>query len=571
MTLPLHPSPEVAAALSAGRPVVALESTIITHGMPWPQNVETARAVEAEIRAAGAVPATIAVIKGQIRAGLTEDQLSALAQEKEVRKDGAGISMDLDENETRLKEIFKNSIDLIVYHFQSESGLKAMTVYIEGIINKDMLSRDIMSGFLSEMDRIQAKPDVHSLKEALYVPSLQAEEKMEEVVGKIVGNHVAFFVEGMEEALLIELPATDKRSIAEPQAEIVSRGPREGFVENISVNRMLIRRIVKNPNLIFEKMTLGRQTKTDINLIYIDGLYNPGILKEVKKRLAKIDIDAILDSGYIQGLIKDNPFTPYNTVGITERPDVVAGRMLEGRIAILCNGSPIVLTIPYLFLENFQSSEDYYNSFVGSTLLRMLRYIAFVVTILTPGLYVALATHHQAMLPTKLLFSFISAREGVPFPTIIEVIALMIVFELLKETGVRMPKAIGQTISIVGALVLGQAAVEARFVSAPAVIIVAVTGITSFFFYQLNGAVIITRFLITILSAFLGLYGTIFSLIIITLHLISIVSFGIPYMGYIGSLKYQEMKDTVIRGPWWLMNFRPRAMSPRNTRRRRSR
>ena len=485
--------------------------------------------------------------------------------------DEDAVSKDLMENEERLQAIFKHSVDLVYYHFQSESGVRAMTVYIEGIINKDMLSRDIMTGFLSEMNRIGGKPGVETLKTTLYVPSLKDEDKLGAIVEKIVSNYVAFFVEGMEKALVIELPATDKRSIEEPQGEIVSRGPREGFVENISVNRMLIRRIVHNPDLVIEKMIMGRQTKTDINLIYIDGLHNPGILKEVKKRLNTIDIDAILDSGYIQGLIKDRPFSPYNTVGATERPDVVAGRLLEGRIAILCNGSPVVLTAPYLFLENFQASEDYYNSFVGASLLRILRYIAFGVTLLTPGLYVALSTHHQAMLPTKLLFSFISAREGVPFPTIIEVIALIVVFELLKETGVRMPKAIGQTISIVGALVLGQAAVEARFVSAPVVIIVAITGITSFFFYQINGAVTASRFLITILSAFLGLYGTIFGLIIITLHMISLVSFGIPYMSYIGSLKYQEMKDTIIRGPWWLMNLRPRILSPFNTRRRRTR
>jgi spore germination protein KA len=500
-----------------------------------------------------------------------EQQASTSDTRKEGEKEEDAVFDELEQNEKRLKAIFRNSIDLIVYRFESESGVQAMTAFIDGIVDKERLSRDIMPGFLSEMERITGKPDVESLKRALYVASLNAEEKMADVVEKILSNHVAIFVEGLGKALVVELPSPDNRNIEEPQSEVVSRGPREGFVENISTNRMLLRRIARNPGLIIEKMTLGRQTQTEVNLAYIDGLYNPGVLKELKKRLSKIDIDAVLDSGYVQGLIKDRPFSPYNTVGITERPDVVVGKLLEGRIAILCNGSPVALTVPHLFLENFQASEDYYNPFVGASLMRMLRYVSFVITILTPGLYVALVTHHQAMLPTKLLFSFISAREGVPFPTIIEVISLMIAFEILKETGVRMPKAIGQTISIVGALVLGQAAVEARFVSAPVVIIVAVTGITSFFFYQINGAVIMTRFLITILSASLGLYGTIFGVIIITLHIISLTSFGIPYVGYIGSLRYQEMKDTVIRGPWWLMNLRPKALSPYNQRRRRTR
>lgn len=502
--------------------------------------------------------------------GNTEENRQPDQGQSEPRGDD-GITDSLKTNEERLKGIFKNSVDIVFYHFQTEKGVKAMTVYIEGIINKDALGRDIMGGFLTELDQGQNPPDLESVKAALFVPGLKIYDTVGETVKNILDNNVALFVEGVAKVLLIQIPSTDKRAIDEPQGEVVSRGPREGFVENISVNRMLIRRVIRNPNLVFESITLGKQTDTEINLIYIDGIHNPSILAEVKKRLEKIDIDAVLDSGYIQGLIKDGPFSPYNTIGYTERPDVVAGRLLEGRVGILCSGSPVVLTVPFLFLENFQSNEDYYNPFLGATLLRLLRYAAFVVTVLTPGLYVALATHHHAMIPTRLLFSFISARAGVPFPTIIEVIALMIAFELLKETGIRIPKAIGQSISIVGALVLGQAAVDARFVSAPVVIIVAVTGITSFFFHELNGAIILSRFLITILSAFLGLYGAIIGMIIISLHLISLSSFGIPYMGYIGSLKYQEMKDTVIRGPWWLMDFRPRLFSPNNQRRRRTR
>lgn len=481
------------------------------------------------------------------------------------------VKPEVDANRKRLKELIKESPDVIYYNFTTFTGMKAMVVYIEGLIFKEMLDRDIIGKFLTECKSakvVSEELDADRVKSLIHAADVDDTDNIGEAADKVLDKNVAMFVEGVPTALIIPAPTQDKRSIEEPAAEVVSRGPREGFVEVLSVNRMLIRKIIRNRNLVFEDMKLGRQTSTSISLVYIDGIYNADVLKELKTRLLKIDMGSILDSGYIQGLIKDNPYSPYETVGYTERPDVVAGKILEGRIGILVDGSPVVLTVPYLFLENFQASEDYYNNFLTATLLRTIRFLSFMVTILTPGLYVALTTHHQAMIPTKLLLSFISARQGVPFPVIVEVMGMIWVFSMLKETGVRMPRAIGQTISIVGALVLGQAVVQAKFISAPVVIIVAITGITSFFFYRLNSAVLVSRFMTTILSAFLGLYGLIFSVIILSMYLLSLRSFGIPYMGYIGTLDSQEMRDTLIRAPWWFMDLRPQALARHNIRRR---
>ena len=336
------------------------------------------------------------------------------------------------------------------------------------------------------------------------------------------------------------------------------------FVETLKTNRSMLRRKIQNPALVFEMLKLGEQTNSAVNIVYIDDIVNKRILAELKYRLNKIDLDAILDTGYIEELIRDEQFSPFNVIGYTERPDILAAKLLEGRIAILCDGSPVAITVPYLFIETLQANEDYYTSFFTASINRMIRFTAFFLTVFVPGFYVALVTHHHEIIPFKLLFSIIAARVGVPFPSIIEILGMILLFELLRESGLRLPKGLGQTVSIVGALVLGQAAVEAKIISAPVVIIIAITAITSFIFYRINGAVMITRFIITLLGAMFGLYGVILGLIGIFIHLYSLRSFGIPYMSYIGSTKGQELKDTLVRAPWWYMYLRPKLISTRN-------
>jgi spore germination protein KA len=501
-------------------------------------------------------------------ASLIQDQGKEDVQENEVLQ----VSADIDKNKEGLKSLIKHSVDIIYYDFETFSGMKAMVAYVEGMVFKEMLDRDIIGQFLAECKAAGIKArelDAQRVKSIIHASNVDECRDLGKAADKMLDKNIVFFVNGIETSFIIPAPTQEKRAIEEPMSEVVARGPREGFMEVLSTNRMMIRKIIKNRNLVFEDLVMGRQTSTAVNIAYIDGIANPDILEELKKRLSKIDMGSILDTGYIEGLIKDAPWSPYNTVGYTERPDVVAGKLLEGRIAVLCDGSPTVLTIPYLFLENFQSSEDYYNHFMSASMWRTLRYFAFLVTLLTPGLYVALTTHHQAMIPTKLLLSFIAARSGVPFPTILEVMGMVAVFTMLKETGVRMPRTIGQTVSIVGALVLGQAVVQAHFISAPVVIVVAITGISSFFFYRLNTAVIFSRFMMTLLSALLGLYGLIFGIIILSLYLMSLRSFGIPYLGYIGSMSKYRIKDTIIRAPWWMMDYRPSAIAYKNLRRRR--
>jgi len=477
------------------------------------------------------------------------------------------VSKELNENKNYLQLQFKNNIGVVFYEFHTFSGIRTLVIYIEELVNKEILDRDILKNFINK-----SKEDANcydnlsseDIKILLAVSNIKESKNLDKIIEDLLNGNAVIFIDGLDNGFLIPVYGWEKREIREPESESVVRGPREGFVESINVNRSLLRRKIKNKNLIFENIIIGQQTRTNVNLVYIDGIVNVKILEEARERLSKIDIDAVLDSGYIEELIKDEPFSPFNTVGNTERPDIVAGKILEGRIAIICDGSPSVLTIPFIFLENFQSNEDYYDNFMISSINRMVRFSSFLLTTMIPAIYISLVAYHQEMIPAKLLFSFISARQGVPFPTVVETLGMIFVFQLLRETGVRMPGAFGQTIGIVGALILGTAAVDARIISAPMVIVIAITGISSFLIHNILGAVVIVRIMLVILASILGLYGLMFGIIILFLYLVSIRSFGIPYMTGLSSFRLQEVKDTIIRAPWWYMYFRQRFIAKNN-------
>ncbi len=477
------------------------------------------------------------------------------------------VDTDISFSKSRLQDILKSSIDIVYYNFETVSGQRYLITYLDDLVNKEILDRDVV-GALMCCTQNQAN-NLHNitidyLKAIIHVTNIVESTDLNAAIDKMLAGYVVLFTAGLSTALCIPAMGWEQRNIKEPDSEVVTKGPKEGFVETLQTNRSMIRRKLQNPNLCFEALKFGEQTNTAINLVYLDDVVNKQMLVELKKRLEKIDIDAVLDTEYIQELIRDHPYSPFPTIGYTERPDIIVGKILEGRIAVLCDGTPVAITVPYLFLESMQSNEDYYTGYFASSINRIIRYISFILTVFVPGFYVALVTNHHEIIPSKLLFSLIAARAGVPFPTVIEILGMILIFEILRESGLRLPKGLGQTVSIVGALVLGQAAVEARLISAPVVIVIAITAITSFMFYHMNGTIMITRVYITLLSGFFGLYGLTLGLISITIHMFSLQSFGIAYMGYIGALKGQELKDTVIRAPWWYMHLRPKAISRRN-------
>jgi spore germination protein KA len=452
-----------------------------------------------------------------------------------------------------------------------KQGYKFCLIYADGMVDSKLMSDNIVRPLM----RYQFPEDCSDLVDMVQTSvvcanSAERTQEVEKIVQAIVYGDTVLLIDGSADVLILDTKGWAKRSVEEPESERVLRGPREGFNESLLVNISMIRRRLRTPDLKLNMLTFGRRTRTKACLCYLDSLVDKHVLEDLKKRLSKIDIDGTLDTQYISELIRDKPYAGIDTIGSTERPDVVAAKMLEGRIALILDGSPQVMTVPFLLIEAFQSDEDYYLSYLFSSIGRILRIFAFYVSISLPSVYIAAVTYHPEILPAPLLISIAQARQGVPFPTILELVMMLIVFELLRESGGRMPGNMGQTLSIVGALVIGQAAVEAKIVSAPIIIIVATTGITGLMNQKIKGFDIASRFLMLAMSSVLGLYGFLFANIALLSLLYQTDSFGVPIMGRMRMTKLQDYKDTYIRAPWWLMLKRPKGLTKNVTRQKRS-
>ena len=384
-------------------------------------------------------------------------------------------------------------------------------------------------------------------------------QTVDEVVTAMLNGSIAIAIKTCSFFITIEMGNTQYRQVSEPTSQTVIRGPKDSFVESLSTNQSLIRRRIRNKNLYFEEFIIGNETQTKINLVYVKGIANEEIIEEIRTRLNKINVSAIFESANIEELIADKTLTVFPLALNTERPDTVAGNIMEGKIGIIVDGTPFVLLVPVVFTDFFVSSEDYYHNFFVSSFIRILRYVSFMIVLIIPGAYVGLLTYDQEMIPTNLLISIIAQREGVPFPAVVEVFIMEFTFEILREAGIRMPRAVGQTVSIVGALVVGQAAAQAGLISNIMIIIVAITATANFVapVYSLATATRMLRFVIIIISAFFGLYGVLLGLIVMVAHLASLRSFGVPYLSPVAPFNVKDQKDQLIIFPYWSMNRRP--------------
>ena len=483
------------------------------------------------------------------------------------------LSKDLNENLKAIKNIFEKASDLIIREFKigTELQVNAIAVMIAGLINEESVNENLIKPLMSLHWDKSMESVVKVVKEsALSVASIQETQKLDDAVTGILSGDTALFIDGADSALLASIRGWEARGVEEPKTESVVRGPREGFVESLGTNTALLRRKIKNTQLKFEKMTVGKQTKTEICIVYINGIANEKIVQEVKDRITRIETDSILESGYIEAFIEDAPYSLFPTVGNSEKPDIICAKLLEGRIAVLTDGTPFVLTVPYLFIEAFQNSEDYYSRPFLATFIRWLRWLAFFISTFLPALYVAITTFHHELLPTPLLISIASAYEGIPFPTIVEALLMQVAYEILREAGLRLPKAVGQAVSIVGALVIGEAAVSAGLVGTPMVVVVALTGISSFVVPALTDVSTVSRFVLLILASFAGLYGAMLGFVGFLTHQLSLRSFGVPYMSPLAPLNVADLKDVLIRAPWWAMTTRPGRIGKNSTRQKKS-
>lgn len=475
----------------------------------------------------------------------------------------------MEDNLEIMKKLFSENDTFVVRTIQNNHNkrLKFYLLYLDGLINSLLVNESVIRPLMLSDVIEPGKAQINSIMDqVVMVNQVEKTNELKEIISAITYGDSILLVEGASSALILNTKNFQTRSIEEPDGEKILSGPKEGFTEALMTNLGLVRRKLRTNDLKMKFLTLGQRSSTKTCVCYLDSLVNPKILKELMSRLNKINIDGVLDTNYINELIRDSVWTPFRTTGYTERPDVVVGKLLEGRIAIFLDGSPAVLTVPYLFIENFQSSEDYYLNFYYTSFARILRIVGFLLTITIPGFYIAIAAFHQEMLPTPLLISIAIERQSVPFPAAVEAFAMLIVFDILKETGVRMPSNVGQALSIVGALVIGQAAVEAKLVAAPMIIVVAMTGITSLLIPRMNAPTIYMRYSILILSSAFGLYGLTLGLSAWLIHMLNLRTLGVPQLISMKSVKYQEVKDTLIRAPWIQMKTRPDILTKDKTR-----
>lgn len=470
------------------------------------------------------------------------------------------ISSDLSTNERFLRDVFHQCSDVVFRMVPINDKTKLLFVYIDGLcdtkpLDEMMLNPDRTSDKKSEVFIFEE----FVANQLRAVAKIKSTQSVNELTNGILTANVAILVEGETTALLADLKGFEKRSIEEPSSETVIRGPRDGFTETLRVNTSLIRRRIRTPRLKIESFTIGKLSKTDVAIVYIEKIASDSVIEEVRKRLKSIEIDGVIETGFIEEFVEDFPFSPFPQIQNTERPDIVCGSLLEGKVSILVDNTPFVLIVPMTFWSGLQAAEDYYERFIYVTFIRWIRYILFNISLLLPSIYVAVTTFHPQLIPTNLLISIASSREDVPFPVLFEAFMMELMFEALREAGIRLPKSIGSAVSIVGALVIGEAAVQAGIISAPMVIVVAATGIASFAVprYNFGTAYRFLRFPILILTGLFGLYGVILGMIAILIHLVHLQSFGVPYLSPIAPQNPKYLKDVLVRAPRWSMNRRP--------------
>lgn len=480
--------------------------------------------------------------------------------------DKLSLSESLEDNVALVQKLFTDVDTIRVRRIVNshESSLKYAIVYSKGVVDHVLINEYIIKPLIISNAGTPGRGIIDSvISQVLQADDTEKTNSIKAIVEAISYGDTVLFAEGACEAVTITTKGFTERAVDEPDSERSLSGPREGFTESLMTNLSLLRRKVRTNELKMKMRVFGRRTQTKACICYMEGIVNQAILQELYKRLDKIDIDAALDTNYLAELMRDSRLSPFRTTGYTERPDVVIGKLLEGRIAVFLDGSPVAMTLPYLFIESFQSSEDYYLSFYYTSFSRLLRILGFFLTVTVPGLYIAIVAFHHELIPTQLLINIAAERASVPLPAALECLVMLIVFDILRETGVRMPGNVGQALSIVGALVIGQSGVEAKLIAAPMIIVVALTGITALLVPKLNAPIIYIRLFLLLLASMFGFFGLLMGMTVVVIHVINMRSFGIPLLTLAYKLPHEEVKDIAFRQPLWQLKQRPRTAADR--------
>ena len=461
------------------------------------------------------------------------------------------LSTSLNENLMNLRAQTQHSTDVMDHRIQA-NGVDCVLLFCDGMVSQQLLA-ELMAEPLLNL-RL-AKPGAQPLLQWLNEHSILAAEQkavntMDDLLTLIMSGFVVILADGASHGIACGLQGYPTRSVSEPDTEMNLRGAREGFVESVRVNQTMIRRRIKSPALKFELYPLGNRSKTDISLVYLTDRADPRMVEQVKEQLSKVESDVVLSTGYLQPFLEGKPLSLFPRVGSTERPDVMCAKIAEGRIGILVDGTPFAMIVPYLFNEHFQSLDDYAYRPYYAMLLRLLKYVAFFISILLPGMYVALSVFDPEFLPDQLLFTVVSAEEATPFPLMLEALIIHLIYEIMREAGLRLPKQVGHAVSIVGALVIGDAAVNAGLIGSPMVMIVALTAISSFVLPSLYEAVAVLKFIFILIGGTWGLYGIALGLLALAVNLCAMMTEGVPLMAPLAPFSKFSMRDTVYRQGW---------------------
>lgn len=473
----------------------------------------------------------------------------------------------LSEKMQMLKPYIERNADIIsrTFSLEGEPRIEAVAIYMNEVINLYVLDEHILRPLmLNCTSENLIKQGANNLVDVIYRTAITASQigkasTLSVLVQNIFDGITVLMFDGLEEVLVIDIHGGKFRNIDVPPAEQTMRGSREGFIERIDVNIALVRHRLRDPKLVVEKTLVGRRTRTQVAILYIEDIADESIITEVKNRINQMDIDGIVASGYIEQFIEDNPYSPFSQVFITERPDKMVTQLLEGRVAIIADNTPLALAVPALFVQFLQSPEDYYERTLFANYARILRYIALLIAISFPALYIALLSYNPELIPYDLVVSFSRARSNVPFPVVVEALVMEIIIQLVIEAGLRLPQQIGQTVGVVSGIILGQAAITAKLASPIVILIVSVSVICT---YALPSAslVLTTRLIrlpLMLLAATFGLFGVAFGWIILQAHLMSMESMGVPYFAPLAPMRYADLKDALIRTFLYKMNQRP--------------
>ncbi|ABR47095.1 GerA spore germination protein [Alkaliphilus metalliredigens QYMF] len=489
-------------------------------------------------------------------------------------EDSRLVSKKLHDNTTYLENRFKDCSDITFRELRinagsSKSGLMLL-VFTDGLIDSTLVNESIIKP-INFANGLKKSSDINValLQDIILINSIRVTKKLDEIIHSILSGDTVLFIEGSDEALLLDTRGGESRSIEESSVESVIRGSKEGFVENIRTNTAMIRRKLKDPNLKIKDLKVGSRSHTSVAVVYIDDIVNQEVLQYTLNKLEEIKIDGIFDSGYIEQFLENNTFSIFPQMQVTERPDKVCGNLLEGRMVVLVDGSPDALIFPVGLVQLLQSPDDYYERFIFANMVRLIRYLGFVIATTFPAIYVAVTTFHQDLLPADFILDIAKTRVDVPFPPVVEAMLMEGTIELLREASARLPSKIGQTIGIVGALVIGDAAVRARIISPMMVVVVAITAIGSYIFphFSTSYSIRFIRLPMILMAATFGAFGIIITWTWIIAHMCKLNSFGYPFLAPFAPINTDDMKDAVLRAPLWGLKTRPTPASNRNKRR----